>query len=567
MARHHIHLTLDRTPLGLTITLSRSKDGTNLRPHSFFDETFRCSKSTLADFVDHIHRTRLDIVRRIEVGDVVKLLVPQVDPPVLRVTNSERGAYFNLGELWRWRFLTELADYPFKAHQGFGVKWLSGRAAAILADDMGLGKTLQAIAAFEGMQRSGEIKNVLIVCPKSLIGVWEAEISLWAPRLCTVALHSSITSREWRVVAAQCHVTVTNYEALRRNRPGQGAFDLVVFDEIHKLKNSKSLNYSAAYQLVPRFTWGLSGTPLENNTGDLAAILHLIDRKRISPTDRHLPMSSLRSLAANYVMRRNKNIISRELPVLIEKTETLPLTPEQKRAYDRVRRHFSMNTLGAWIASFNKMRDICDYDPDTKRSSKIDRAMTIIEATRKLDEKTVVFSWKIEPLRLLHSRLSDEHGSDSAALLTGQIDSVTRSRIVNFFQSRSEPFVLLCSIRATAEGLTLTAANHVVFLNEWWNPAVNMQARDRVNRIGQARNVYVHRLRSQGTIESRLDELLKSKSVLFDKIVNQLARTGFTSSETAPVELLEFLKKEKPEASVNYTTDLQTSRHVESISS
>lgn len=545
MLNRHIDFSFNRTALGLTIRLTRSVAETNSESYAFSDHTFSFSATDLAQLIDHVGKKRLDLAKKIEAGDVITLLIPQIDPPVIRVTSTGRGAYFNLGELWRWRFLKELANYPFKEHQLSGVKWLRKRAVAILADDMGLGKTLQAIAAFEGMQRSDEIENVLVVCPKSLIGTWEAEISLWAPRLCTVALYSSIASREWETVAAQCHVAITNYEAIRKNRPSRGAFDLVIFDEIHKLKNSQSLNYSAAYQLMPRFAWGLSGTPLENNAGDLSAILHLLDRKRVSPTDKHLPTASLRSLAASYVMRRNKSVISRELPALIEKTEILPLAPEQKRAYDQARRGLTTCTLGAWIAMFNRLRDICDYDPRTKKSSKIDRAVVIVNAVRELGEKIVVFSWKIEPLRLLHLELSERHGADPVVMLTGQTESTRRSTVVKSFQTRQEPSVLLCSIRATAEGLTLTAANHVLFLNEWWNPAVNAQARDRVNRIGQSRNVCVYRLRTQGTVESRLDDLLKHKSMLFDKIVNQLAKPSAHSNSVVPRDLLYFLEDEE----------------------
>lgn len=544
MLNHDVYFSLQRTALGLKLRMSHSDPGTPLESCIFSDHTFNFSATDLARLRDHIGKKRPDLLQKLDTG-VIELLVPQTDPPVLRVTSSGHGAYFNLGELWRWRFLKKPPDYPFKEHQLSGVKWLCGRKVAILADDMGLGKTLQAIAALEGLQRSGEIENALIVCPKSLIGTWEAEISLWAPRLCTVAMYSSITSREWRIAAEQCHVAITNYEAIRSSSPAVGAFDLVIFDEIHKLKNPKSQNYSAAYQLMPRFAWGLSGTPLENNAGDLSAVLHLLDRKRISPTDRRLPVASLRSLASNYVMRRNKAVISRELPAVIEKTELLPLTPDQKRAYDQARRGGTICTVGAWIAVFNKLRDICDYDPRTRESSKIDRAVVIVNAVRELGEKVVVFSWKLEPLRLLHRKLSEQHGADSIVMLTGQTESTKRSTIVKSFQTHQKPFVMLCSIRATAEGLTLTAANHVLFLNEWWNPAVNAQARDRVNRIGQNRTVYVYRLRTQGTVESRLGDLLKHKSMLFDRIVNQLVESGARSqTRVVPRDLLSFLEDE-----------------------
>ena len=466
------------------------------------------------------------------------VFAPQTDPPIVRVEDrSARRPYFSLGEMWRWRVLRTHAGYPFKEHQIVGARWLYGRLAGLLADDMGLGKTLQAIAAVEQMHRSEKIRNALVVCPKSLIGVWESELSLWAPRLCAVAIYGSIPSQEWAAVSSRCQVAITNYDALRVAHPSTSQFDLVIFDEIHKLKNPNSQVYSAAYCLNPRYTWGLSGTPIENHAGDLTAILHLLDRRRVSLRERYLPRSSLRSLASMYILRRPRRVIEDELPVVLEKTELIPLSAEQKRTYEVVRREaLSSKTIGTWISCFNRLRDICDCDPYTKNSPKIDRLLAILEAVHGLGEKLVVFSWKLEPLRLSYSRATGRYGMTSAALITGQTSSQSRSRIVREFQADDSPFVLFCSTRATAEGITLTAANHVVFLNEWWNPAVNAQARDRLNRIGQTREVFLYRLRAAGTVESRLDTLLESKSELFQEVVARLSSTGVGADGSVPTD-------------------------------
>lgn len=541
----HIRCALQRNTLGLAIHLALDVHRTPPDLPPYTDATFTCSPHNLTQLIDHLINNRPDLARPLYSGETLTIFIPQTDPPIIRVSRRiGRSAYFNLGELWRWRFLTQLPDYPFKTHQRTGVTWLRGRPYAVLADDMGLGKTLQAIAALVAMHKSRDILNALVICPKSLIGVWEAELSLWAPRLCVVALHSTVPLQEWSLIATQSHVAITNYDAIRRSHPHAGAFDLVIFDEIHKLKNPRSRNYAAAYNLRPRFAWGLSGTPLENHAGDLAAILHLLDRKHISHSDRRLPPRTLRSLASTYILRRSRSVISGELPELVEKTEFVPLLPEQEAKYNRIRRNHPTGTLGAWIASFNRLRDVCDLDEETLKSSKVDRALAIIAAVKVLGEKAVVFSWRIQPLQLLHARLAAQHGGSAVAIITGQTDSTSRSTIVNHFQSQRAPFVLLCSTRATAEGLTLTAANHVVFLNDWWNPAVNVQARDRVNRIGQTRNVYVYRLRTQGTIESRLDELLQRKSVLFDEIVRRLTEPNAHASRPVPAHLSRFLDTE-----------------------
>ena len=537
-----IRCTLQRDTLGLALGFSLDPRA----PHSplphYHDAIFTCAPHNLRPLIHHLTLNRPDLAQSLRDGQTLTLLIPQTDPPIIRVSNRiPRGAYFNLGELWRSRFLNQRLYYPFKAHQKSGMTWLYDRPSALLADDMGLGKTLQAIAALALMHAAATISNAFVVCPKSLLGVWEAELSLWAPHLCTVALHATVPPHEWRVIAAQSHVVLANYDALRRSRPHSHAFDLVVFDEIQKLKNPKSHNYAAAYDLQPRFTWGLSGTPLENHPGELAAILHLLDRKRVSHSDQHLPLPAIRSLASTYILRRGRSVISNELPDVIDKTELVPLLPEQRHTYDGIRRDPAPTKLGAWLALFNRLRDTCDYDESTFKSAKIDRALTIIAAVRALGEKVVVFSWRLRPLQLLHAQLAAHHGPLAIATITGRTTSTTRSAIVATFQSQPTPFALLCSTRATAEGLTLTAANHVVFLNEWWNPAVNAQARDRVNRIGQKRTVYVYRLRAQDTVESRLDDLLRRKSALFDQIVRRLAASRPPADAPVPPSFLALL--------------------------
>lgn len=536
--------SVSRSPIGLTLELWPSARKPDISAsQSFLDDTFRCGSRDVERLVEHLKLRRVDVLSRLDNEKPLSLFIPQGDPPVIRVTRAEsRNAFFTLGELVRWRFIRNFPSYPLKPHQEEGVKWLLERQNAILADDMGLGKTLQAIAAFEQMHRAGKVENALIVCPKSLIGVWEAELSLWAPRLCAVALHSSIPQKAWAVLPAQCQVAITNYEAIRSSRPAPGAFDVLILDEVHKLKNSKSLNYSACYGLQPKVTWGLSGTPLENRRSDLTAILHMLDRKRISLSDERLALASLRSVASGYMLRRDKQAIAAELPEVLEKLDLVPLAPAQRDRYKEiVRDGSSYATVGGWISTFNRLRDVCDYEPRTGASSKIDRAMVILDSVLRRGEKAVVFSWRIEPLRLLGARITEQWDENTAEMITGRTSSTGRSRIVASFQMKDQPSVLLCSMRATAEGLTLTAANHVVFLNEWWNPAVNAQARDRVNRIGQTKDVFVYRLRTSGTVETHLAAILESKSQLFDEIVNRLTKR-FGTDEPVPEELGRFLE-------------------------
>jgi len=422
------------------------------------------------------------------------------------------------------------------------VDWLVGRKSAVLADDMGLGKTIQAILAFDRMLGDDEVRNALVVCPKSVIGVWESEIKLWAPHLCVVAAHRGITPEEWRAVGEQCHVCITNYEGLRLSPPSKGAFDLVIFDEVHKLKNRTSATHEAASSLMPEYTWGLSGTPIENEPDDLISILSLIDKNRISVDEARLPTSYLRSLAGQYTLRREREVAVEDLTSVTESIEHLALTPRQRDSYARELSADGSRTGSAWLAKFNRLRDICDFDAESGESCKIERATELISAVRGLKEKVVVFSWRLRPLKQLAQRLAKELTSERVMVLTGETPSTERTKVVEAFQSNSELGILLCSTKATAEGVTLTAASHVIFLNEWWNPAVNAQARDRVNRIGQKRDVYVHKLRTEDTVESRLEEILRTKSELFDEIVRGLTGNSTTMNQPVPEGLLWLLE-------------------------
>ena len=287
--------------------------------------------------------------------------------------------------------------------------------------------------------------------------------------------------------------------------PEPGAFDVLILDEVHKLKNSNSLNYSACYKLDPKITWGLSGTPLENRPSDLAAILHLIDRKRVSLSDEHLPLESLRSTAAGYMLRRDKLAIAEELPQVLEKLDLVPLTPKQRSKYEEILQHGrSDRTAGSWISTFNRLRDVCDYEPSTGESSKIERAMVILGSVLQLGEKAVVFSWRIEPLHLLNARITGQWNGVTAEMVTGRTSSTERSRDCVILSDQGAATYSSLFYAGNCRRANVDCSNHVVFLNEWWNPAVNTQARDRVNRIGQTKDVFVYRLRTSGTIETQL---------------------------------------------------------------
>ena len=450
-----------------------------------------------------------------------------------RVEHETPGDYrklqLGIGELVRPLLLDppELKElYPFQRQ---GVEWLIEQSGGILADDMGLGKTVQVIAAVRLLFNRAQLRSVLVVCPKSLIATWEREFERWAPELGVAVLTPPARIREdaWKVVAGRCHVLLTNYEQLR-DPPEilkRTALDLIVADEAHRLRNRSARITSGSFQLQPKRFWALTGTPLERDLEDLATLLSLIAPKIFAPTDAKLHPSSLRSRARPYVLRRRKQEVLEELPPVLDTTETLELSGAQERAYrTAVKQYRRSGEKGDELALLTRLQTLCDIDPESRESCKVERILYLLGRIREQQEKAVVFSNRLEPLRELRIRIAERWGPEAAALLVGEMNSDERERAVARFRGDEGALALLASTRIGGEGFTLVEANHVFLFNQWWNPSANDQARDRVVRIGQRRKVRVYRFCCRGTIEVALERILKSKRKLFDDAVERLAQ-------------------------------------------
>ena len=423
------------------------------------------------------------------------------------------------------------ALYPFQRQ---GVQWLASRKGAILADDMGLGKTVQAIAAIRLLFNRAVLRSALVVCPKGLIATWEREFLRWAPELgvAVVTPPAAIRERAWKAVVGRRHVLLTNYEQLR-NPPSvvhRAAGDIIVADEAHRLRNRDARTTSGIFRLAPERFWALTGTPLERDLDDLATLLSLVVPKRFGPGDGKLHPSSLRSRARPYVLRRRKEDVLEELPPVLDTTEMLELSDAQARAYrTAVIQHRRTRGTGDELALLSRLQAVCDLDPESGRSSKVERILELLERIRTQNERAVVFSHRLGPLRELQRRAVGRWGANAATLLVGEMDNDERDRAVTRFRRDAQALVLLASSRVGGEGLTLVEANHVFLFNQWWNPSANDQARDRVVRIGQRRKVRVHRFCCRGTIEEALEEILASKRELFADAVERLANGDHTA--------------------------------------
>ncbi len=422
--------------------------------------------------------------------------------------------------------------YPFQRE---GVAWLLRNRKAILADDMGLGKTIQVIGAIRRLYRYNRIRSCLIIAPGTLLANWLAEADKWAPELITQRLeftNRTFTPALWRSAVARAHVLLASYEDLRglwddlQDQPP----DLIVADEAHRLRKAESIAHQAMRQIAAPQVWALTGTPVERDAQDLACLLSLLDPRRFAIDDHRHGIEAMRARARPYLLRRTKDRVLPELPEVTEHIVTVNLHPAQRHAYNLVASSIGRRSEEGYLATFNKLRSICDIDPETGESAKLDRAVQLVESARAEGCKTVVFSYMLDPLRQLHKRLATAAG-DIATMLTGEQSLDQRKRSVHRFKTQPGCWVLLASTRVASEGLTLTEANRVIFVNRWWNPSTNSQAVDRVVRIGQRKPVTVHYLTCANTVEDRLQPLLDRKEMTFEQLVEALQHRPEAVSE------------------------------------
>lgn len=483
-----------------------------------------------AKWVLYLDSRRESVLRS---GHATSISIPDV-----QTLPSGRPVGQTLGDYRRLRLKTEALLYPlFQPNPSFeelypyqadGVEWLLSRKRGILADDMGLGKTIQVISAIRVLFHSASLRRALIMAPKGLMANWEYEFSRWSPELGVAVITPGASIREdaWKALVERRHVLITNYEQLR-DPPRillERVPELIVADEAHRLRNRESQVTLGSVQLRSDRFWALTGTPLERDIEDFATLLSMVDPDKFSPEDSRLHPTSLRSRARPYIMRRRKQDVLSQLPKVIETEETLELTDKQQEAYRNSIAHYRRNTRpGNDLALLTRLLAICDIETEGHTSCKIDRILDLLRDIYAVREKAVVFSHRLAALRQLRDRINQLFGAGRCIILTGEMDALERERAVSRFRSDESVIALLASSRVGGEGLTLVEANHVLFVNLWWNPSANQQARDRVVRIGQQRIVQVYRFFCQGTVEESLKQILEVKKSLFIDTIEKLA--------------------------------------------
>ena len=474
------------------------------------------------------------------------------------------GAELDLEEelsAWRAKLLKEESSDAktlpvfLRDYQAQGAYWMAKLrdlgCHGLLADEMGLGKTLQVLTLLKFYPF--ENKNSLIVCPASVVPVWQSEARRWYPNFQTEVLRSScdFSSDGW----TQPKLWIASYTQLRRHKHllDETQFGYAVLDEAQQIKNPDAKVTQACCAIQAECRLALTGTPIENRLLDLWTLFRFLmpgllgSRRRFEDAVesdnagfREAFTDRLRQQLTPFILRRQKDTVGKDLPPKVEMNLICPVTDLQGQTYknllDRGRDELGNDLQSAmqtqsmhFFSLLTRLRQACcdpglipDVNADIQQSGKIQMLVTRLEEALSGDgaRKVVIFSQFLSLLKRLKPLL--KRTFPKVALLELSGETKDRAKPVEIFQSTKEPAIILVSLRAGGTGITLHAADYVFLLDPWWNPAVEEQAVDRVHRIGQDRRVFVYRMITQGTIEERIQQLKKEKRELFESTLGHL---------------------------------------------
>jgi SNF2 family DNA or RNA helicase len=422
------------------------------------------------------------------------------------------------------------------SYQKEGVRFLIEHPQALLADEMGLGKSIQAIVALRLLFGAVAVTNCLILCPKSVLTDWVNKFESWAPELMITEVTGSSAQRRmlWETPT---QIYLTTYDSLKEDIPlltktAPLEFDLVILDEIQRIKNSSTQTYQAVNHIQSRLRWGLSGTPLENRIEELVTIFRYLHPSLFSSSN-ITDSSYVKSLITPFTLRRTKQAVLTELPTKTHEHVLLDLTPKQRAVYNLVETHGvleikekgSTATATHIMALISKLKQICNFEPVSGESCKLNYIEDVLTTLNETGEKMVLFSqYPVKTLELIQPRLQ----RFNPLIYSGALSSKQRDAVIQQFEEDEDVKVLLISLKAGGLGLTLTAANYVAHFDSWWNPATMSQAEDRTHRIGQKKNVTVLSLVSKHTIEERIQTILEEKKSLFQEVVGDISEDGLS---------------------------------------
>ncbi len=445
-----------------------------------------------------------------------------------------------------------------RPYQVRGYSWLNLLSewglGACLADDMGLGKTVQTLSLIQRRREQGEQRPALLICPTSVIGNWQREATRFTPGLPLLVHHGSDRTKgsAFKKLANRQAMVLSSYALLARDHDlfQQVSWSGIILDEAQNIKNPQTRQAQAARSLTADCRIALTGTPVENNVGDLWSLMEFLNPGLLgSRTDFQrsflIPVqvnrdteavARLKRLTGPFVLRRlktDRSIIT-DLPEKIETKVYCPLTREQGSLYKAVVKEVEealeestgIQRKGLILAALSKLKQVCnhpaqflgDRSPLPGRSGKLKRLVEICEELLAVGEHALIFTQFAGMGELLQQHLVDAFGRE-ALFLHGGVSRQERDRLVELFQKEQGPPFFVLSLKAGGTGLNLTGASHVFHFDRWWNPAVENQATDRAFRIGQVKNVQVHKFVCTGTIEERIDEMIERKLELAEQVV------------------------------------------------
>ncbi|MBR7837672.1 hypothetical protein KDL01_30620 [Actinospica durhamensis] len=451
-----------------------------------------------------------------------------------------------------------------RPYQRRGVGWLQFMdglgLGAILADDMGLGKTVQVLAVLEQERAEAgrrRLEPTLLICPMSLVANWQREAERFTPRLRVHVHHGSerLSGPEFHEAVRGVHLVVTTYALALRDRDqlAEAGWRRIVLDEAQAIKNAATKQAKAVRSLHAPRRIALSGTPVENRLADLWSLMEFANPGLLGTAEQFkdrfarpiergnegadAAAARLRQATSSFILRRVKTdpaIIS-DLPEKVEMKVVCNLTREQASLYQSTVDQMlaaiqgakdGIGKKGLVLAMLTRLKQICDHPAlflkDGSRlpgrSGKLARVEDLCDEVLAAGEKALLFTQYAEFGAMLQSFLSERFGRP-VSFLHGGVSKPARDAMVRGFEEADGPPLFVLSLKAGGVGLNLTAANHVVHVDRWWNPAVENQATDRAFRIGQRKNVQVRKLMCAGTLEERIDRVIEEKKGLAERIV------------------------------------------------
>ncbi len=487
-------------------------------------------------------------------GEVLQQVIDggEEDLPLVEV-----DADGELGDLLSGQAAERIAPLPtppgfqgtLRPYQERGLSWLHFLSrlglGGILADDMGLGKTAQTLSLLLTDRRG----PTLLICPMSLVSNWQKEAARFAPDIRVYVHHGGSRRRE---SLEDADLVITTYgTAVRDLSTLNGiSWERVVCDEAQAIKNSGTRQAQAVRTIKARTRIALTGTPVENHLAELWSIMDFCNPGLLGPAKRFRrrfqepievrqdedAAAALKRATGPFVLRRlktDKTIIS-DLPEKNEMKVWCTLTPEQATLYqavvedmmDTIENTEGIERRGNVLAAMTKLKQVCNHPAHLlkdgsrlpARSGKLARLEELAEEIIEDGDKALVFTQYSEWGSLLQPYLA-AHLDRPVLWLHGGLSKARRDEMVERFQTDDEPMLFLLSLKAAGTGLNLTAANHVVHFDRWWNPAVEDQATDRAFRIGQSRDVQVRKFICTGTLEEKIDAMIERKKALASSVV------------------------------------------------